>query len=368
MQCGSQYIHISFVIFLAIIWKVHCVYGQSRSAAVILAYLLSLGESIHSAINLLKEKRQIICINPGFLAQLFLLSMKGFHAPEIQLIVQNPLRYDSTKLSNAGNASDEKSFAKSDYVDSYKPIIEGKKRPLSGAGIEIDEANSNSSSCIGERLPDSDPSLCADTLSEGNVNSECNGVEELTCGQCGFVLAREENIVRATLYADFLSEHTDDYWAGYRPIHPSIKGVVALESSQPSDKKRVRQNIETKARGKRDALCAVQKCVTMSVVGPMEWITQQIESRRIVKEKKAFLRVAVGGGNSQHAAAPEGGVHDIKLACPSCQGACGYCVRGGLEICQSFLRCDLLALTSATIKRTQQVMSYSVAQLHDAEV
>jgi Dual specificity phosphatase, catalytic domain len=369
MFFSSRFNCFSCLISLADICKVHCVYGQSRSAAVIVAYLLSLGESIKSAIDLLKEKRQIICINPGFLAQLFLLSAKGFQAPEIQLILQNPIRYDCTILSSAGNATGKQNLAKLqslDYVDSYKIVSGGKKRLLGGTYVE-DGPDSNS--CIGERLPDIDLSLCADTASEGKVNIDCSAtVEELTCAKCGFILAREANIIRATQYADFLLEHTDSYWAGYRPIHPSHEGVIALESTQLIEEKRTKQNNETKVRGRSEGLKAAQKCVTISVVGPMEWITEQIKSRRKDKEKQAPQQPTVRGGASKHAAASEGGADGIKLTCPSCRNTCGYCVRGGLEVCQSFLRCDLLALTSPTIKRTQRVMVYPAAQLLDPEV
>lgn len=48
---------------------VHCIYGQSRSATVIAAYLLSIGHSLDAALTLLKTKHDNICINPGFLTQ-----------------------------------------------------------------------------------------------------------------------------------------------------------------------------------------------------------------------------------------------------------------------------------------------------------
>lgn len=365
MLFGSRFNCISFLFFLAVIWKVHCVYGQSRSAAVIVAYLLSLGESIQSAIALLKEKRQIICINPGFLAQLFLLSTKGAHAPEVKLILQNPLRYDSTKLSSAGNTNEEQIHAelhRSDYVDLYKTASGGKKRLLGGTCIE-DESDSRNS-CVGETLQDSDPSLRADIAPKEGVNSDCSAIEEeLTCGQCGFVLAQESNIIRATLYVDFLREHTDSYWAGYRAIHPPLEGVIALEGTQLTDKKRIRQNCANKVRGKSEALSAEPRGVTISVVGPMEWIEEQVESRRRERDRQTLSRIADGGATSKRAAVSE----DIKLTCPSCRNTCGYCLRGGLEICQSFLRCDLLALTSATIERTQQVKSNPAIQLHNAD-
>lgn len=59
---------------------VHCVYGQSRSAATILSYLLG-SMSFHSAFELIKNKRNCISINPGFLSQLFF----SYEFPDISI-------------------------------------------------------------------------------------------------------------------------------------------------------------------------------------------------------------------------------------------------------------------------------------------
>ena len=48
---------------------VHCVYGQSRSAAVVAAFLVSQGHKLSEALTLLKSRRGNVCINPGFLSQ-----------------------------------------------------------------------------------------------------------------------------------------------------------------------------------------------------------------------------------------------------------------------------------------------------------
>lgn len=48
---------------------VHCIYGQSRSAAVVAAFLISQGYKLSEALTLLKSRHDNICINPGFLSQ-----------------------------------------------------------------------------------------------------------------------------------------------------------------------------------------------------------------------------------------------------------------------------------------------------------
>ena len=53
---------------------VHCVYGQSRSATVCVAYMISTGMSLATSLEILKNRHSNICINPGFLGQLYLYS------------------------------------------------------------------------------------------------------------------------------------------------------------------------------------------------------------------------------------------------------------------------------------------------------
>lgn len=356
-------------------------YGQSRSVAVVAGYLLSLGVSFDGAIHLLKEKRQVVCINPGFLAQLYLLSLKGFHAPEVQLIVQSPLRYSASKSSAASSINEEESVSrlhKSTYVDSYKAVSGGKKRLLESTGIGGDP--DSDSSAPADILRDSDLNLAhsTDTASEGTVKNiaDCRTADEVvTCLSCGYVLAREANIVRGTPYADFLKEHTNDYWVGYRAIHPFSDRVVALESSEAGDKTHIKHKRDIKVRGNSRGSSALKSragtgsgAADMSIVGPMDWIAQQINGRRKEIGVRALLQPA-GSANPSSAAASESVASDLKLVCPGCRSTCGYCVKGGLEICQSFLRCDLLALSSATTKRTQLTKSNPVAEsLHDSEL
>jgi predicted protein tyrosine phosphatase len=54
---------------------VHCVYGQSRSAAVIVAFLLSKGYKVSEALIMLKSKHSNICVNPGFISQVCMCTL-----------------------------------------------------------------------------------------------------------------------------------------------------------------------------------------------------------------------------------------------------------------------------------------------------
>lgn len=83
---------------------VHCRYGQSRSASIIIAYLMTTGIELESALLLLKSKHTSICINPGFLCQLKILSQQHIYAVEYLLLTFKPsLPYISNDFSSLNN-------------------------------------------------------------------------------------------------------------------------------------------------------------------------------------------------------------------------------------------------------------------------
>jgi len=52
---------------------IHCVYGQSRSASIIVLYLMEIGNTLQESIRILSRAKPTICINPGtkFIDQYF---------------------------------------------------------------------------------------------------------------------------------------------------------------------------------------------------------------------------------------------------------------------------------------------------------
>lgn len=70
---------------------VHCVYGQSRSATVCVAFMLSIGRSLENAIEQLKLCHPNICINPGFLSQLYIYAHPKYTA-ECEVVICTAMR------------------------------------------------------------------------------------------------------------------------------------------------------------------------------------------------------------------------------------------------------------------------------------
>lgn len=72
---------------------VHCVYGQSRSAVICAAYLISNGMGFEIALTHMKQCHPNICINPGFLSQLKIFSHKMKYSLQYEMILnQFPMK------------------------------------------------------------------------------------------------------------------------------------------------------------------------------------------------------------------------------------------------------------------------------------
>jgi hypothetical protein len=85
---------------------VHCIYGQSRSVTVTISYLMSIGFDLQSSIDKIKLARPCICINPGFLCQLLLLSKRGFDSLDIKVILKTIDNANSNHTDNINNDND----------------------------------------------------------------------------------------------------------------------------------------------------------------------------------------------------------------------------------------------------------------------
>lgn len=93
---------------------VHCVHGQSRSAAAVVSFLLRGGSSLQGAIDTLSAARPSLCINPGFLSQLHLLHHRAEYPAEYSLLTTHyPHTFDpSAKLGDGSLPTGRRSKCK----------------------------------------------------------------------------------------------------------------------------------------------------------------------------------------------------------------------------------------------------------------
>ncbi|RYG96886.1 hypothetical protein EON65_53720, partial [archaeon] len=69
---------------------VHCVHGQSRSVSTVIAYMVLMRSvPLNDAIKQVKEVHGNICINPGFLTQLFFLSFFQCDSAAYELMLEH---------------------------------------------------------------------------------------------------------------------------------------------------------------------------------------------------------------------------------------------------------------------------------------
>ena len=380
-------------------------YGQSRSAAVVVSYLLSKGMFIDDAVQLLKERRPATCINPGFLAQLFLLSRRNSHLAQIQLVMRGVLKcrglktFGTDTINNIGKSSGELT---PEYFDSYRPVnianrecqrrdvlqVDGRGRDDIHCDTRIDsnsskkilhplghEQGQGQDQIISTIKHDDTSGIPTDVLEE-MINVPQIKTESVECGKCSYVLACDSDIVRAIDYSEFLCKATDDYWKGYTAIHPSAGHVMSLDNCKKM--KRKRMNIRRKpvvATKNRSGECnskmmqkrncdqldseeAVYDIQDLVILGPMDWILSQMDEDNSLNLNE-HLAVTVEDGDAASGTVP-GSSHasgyrmrqqaSSSIRCPNCRIECGYYKHNGLDLCNSFLRCELFALHRSKIK------------------
>jgi hypothetical protein len=136
---------------------------------VVLAYLLYCGQTLDSSIALLSERHPSLCINPGFLSQLFFIASRADYGDSLELAL---LRGSSATTST---------------------VLVGSKR---------------------KEGKTSDPD---DSVGSGG----------LVCKQCRYQLASLDAIMsRSYDVAPFVTKHLDGFWKGYQPVRPKASGPL----------------------------------------------------------------------------------------------------------------------------------------------
>lgn len=149
---------------------VHCVYGQSRSVTCTCSYLMSIGYDLQSSIDKIKLARPCICINPGFLCQLLLLSKLGFDSYDVKVILK---AIDNSNNHNHNHNSNNHNHNRTDNLNNENNIICN----------ECKHVIVSSSLILNTKL--------------------CGCLEICDC---------------VNLYNDFLDKNIDSFWKDYKPI------------------------------------------------------------------------------------------------------------------------------------------------------
>ena len=212
---------------------IHCVHGQSRSVAVILAYLLHKNVKLSTSLDIIKSKRESCNINPGFLSQLSFLSGKF---KNIVLFISH--QHDNNMLS----------FLPVFSMDSPEfDLFTYKEADELQDGNYLDCHSSDHT--IGSKRKESSMET------EGVSTDERN----IICKSCKNPLASSRDqlsgVSVVTLIEEFVEKHIDPFWEGY---------------ISPDSNKSSRKNVK------------IIPVTGKLVVRPIDWIKEQInfESNR----------------------------------------------------------------------------------------
>jgi Dual specificity phosphatase, catalytic domain len=370
------------------------VYGQSRSAAVVISYLLSEGMQIDDAVQLVKERRPVTCINPGFLSQLLLLSRRNSQLAQVQLVMRGIIRCRGLKMFNINTAP---GMLTSGYFDCYKPVnVADRKYQHRGSRI-VDDASRDvvqhdalialSSSeiildAVGHEQQEQEQQIsstaldsttlipCAalevEVVDESQMSSTTT--ESVVCGKCRHLLANDTDILRAINYSEFLSNTIDDYWVGYTAIHSSGGHALSLEKCKIAKRKGLnltgksgvnkkrgdgtKGNIMQKDSREQQTVDEVEHDIEdLVIVGPLDWILSQVsEESGCSARTHASAGPVPGSGQGQSSQCSVQSRVRCSIRCPNCLVICGHYKDNGLDLCNSFIRCELFALHKSKIK------------------
>eukprot|EP01039_Chlorochromonas_danica_P007217 gene7217-7983_t len=165
----------------------HCVYGQSRSAATALAFLLmERGSSFSAAFEKVSTSRHGVCINPGLLAQLCFVERRADHAAAFRAM---------------------RHF--------YSPYIASPRVcRLDGSSIETSSLT----------IAQSTQSSAAAVLGGGRV---------LACKKCRAILCDETDLIEKSCdTSSFVDQHVNAYWRNVWQYDISRR-YLKLEAVQP---------------------------------------------------------------------------------------------------------------------------------------
>ena len=158
---------------------VHCIYGQSRSASVIVAYMLMHSQrTLAECLSIMKSQNPTTCINPGFLAQLYYISefpdYLNSSCVSLQMLRLKRLNGSEPQTSGIKRKSDT-SISQSDIMKQHYDEGPGK-----------------------------------DLVQEST----------LVCKLCRGLLAPASSVLKSTDPASLVSQYVDEFWRGYQPARP----------------------------------------------------------------------------------------------------------------------------------------------------
>jgi hypothetical protein len=303
---------------------VHCVHGQSRSAATVVAYLSSsfsgMNMNLEDTLTFLKDRCPRICINPGFLSQMHLYYNRMHYPAEYSLAMRGTVTHNND-IFRSENEQDERSTTNergSMYVLrclKCRYALLHAKRSSPECTMHIPVLNTNDANyceyacAVAHALARSFVAPSSDT--DFNFDgSDYVGPD-----------IREQLLVPRPDSAALLKEHLDPYYHGYTSTLEYDRYLVKLEvpidlAPKQSQKKKKKTEITSDIPDYGPAISLY--------VHPDGWIHKQITDKAKANTSEIEW--------------------EINCPNPSCASSIGIFRKGGLRVCDGFLKTYLTAL------------------------
>lgn len=270
---------------------VHCVYGQSRSVTVVVAYLMSSGLSLEDSIALVKIRNPTTCINPGFLAQLQFISL---------------CKDDSVAWQHL-------------RLQLFSCVTIGTKRK-------------DADICTSTEPPANNYVLFPDRPIQSLPTSM------ITCKSCRCDLGASQNILGASLdVAPFVRREEDGFWKGYKtsrpkylepPIKLPAKGIVAVYPFEwmMAQRMAATQSSSLKHSEQHSSDYFAQKQVISRI--------DETKDEKVNKKKEPVSKET----------------DRCDFTCPGCFSVVGFWRAAHLNLLGEYNLCDLYALTESAVR------------------
>ena len=200
---------------------VHCVYGQSRSVSLCLAYLmLYKGLTLVQAMELMRIQHPTMCVNPGFLSQLHLLYYRSLYRYEWDYLSSSSST-SSFSLepipSSSSSSSPSKPVDKSIFCATCKSVL----------GAPFQDRAATSSTTLLPRT-----ARAPRQHREGDAGSSTSSISTNATDAIGNDDDYDGNDSYIGSF-EFLETHIDAFWRGYQPIRTTP--ITSLRASVLDD-------------------------------------------------------------------------------------------------------------------------------------
>jgi hypothetical protein len=315
----------------------HCVYGQSRSVTLVIAFLIRYHHfRLTQAIDFIREKKPDISINPSFLTQLYFYEQYCYYESLNKnncSILENK---EMVSSSEERKETDGTSENPGELINETKVIIHGKEL-LETVGSP--ETIYSQLKGILRLLQSTYPIYSLPSSSSPSTQlNDGNSSSFIVCDHCQQMISTSDHFISSGLFSAFSSggnelveRYMDDYWRNYqeptRYDHQSSKG-------KGKEKEKVKEN-------KQKAVSSFQSLGERK--DSSSYVMNHLQDYYLLNTLPRTLTVGKQKSNATTAIDSTSSSGEV-LCCSKCQSVIGRFFPKGLPLFGKYSPLDLYAL------------------------